>query len=247
MSKIFQTSKKGATYMAGKVSLIHKLQPWLLPVLIIIFFLLASLEEVIDDVMEGDTHGIDTKILESLRNPADISDPIGPHWLQEVMRDFSALGGIAILTMLTLVAIFYLFVNKKNFKAWFLLLAVGSGTLLTNILKAGFDRPRPDLVAHETYTYTASFPSGHSMMAAVVYLTLGTILAENEKNERIKIFIMAVAILMTLLVGISRVYLGAHWASDVLAGWLAGSAWALLFWLVERYFLYRQESQKARA
>jgi undecaprenyl-diphosphatase len=122
-----------------------------------------------------------------------------------------------------------------------MLAAVASGTILTNILKAGFDRPRPDLVAHETFTYTASFPSGHSMMSAVVYLTIGTLLAQNEKSRKMKIFIMSVAVIMTMLVGISRVYLGAHWASDVLAGWLAGGAWALMFWLAENYLIYRRQ------
>ena len=244
MKRILLSSRKGAEYMTGQITSLHKMQPWLFPVLILLFLLLSSLQEVIDDVIEGDTLPIDTKILESLRNPLDISDPLGPLWLQEVMRDFSALGGIAILTLLTLTAVTYLFVKKKPFKAWFTFAAVASGTALTNILKAGFDRPRPDLVAHETYTYTASFPSGHSMMAAVVYLTLGAILAQNETSHRMKVFILSIAVTMTILVGISRIYLGAHWASDVLAGWLAGSAWALLFWLAEIFILFRQQNRR---
>lgn len=222
---------------------LHKARPFLIPVLAAFVFVLASLQEVIDDVTEGDTHAIDTKILEMLRNPADPSDPIGPRWLEEMVRDFSALGGVALLTLITISAAIYLFVNKKVFKAWFLLAAIGSGTILTNLLKAGFDRPRPDLVAHETYTYTASFPSGHSMMAALVYLTLGSLLAQNEKKFSMKLFLMGIAITLAFLVGISRIYLGAHWASDVIAGWLGGCAWAILFWLLENYILYRRQHQ----
>ena len=220
---------------------LHKPRPFLIPVLVVLFFVLASLQEVIDDVTEGDTHAIDTKILEMLRNPAAPTNPIGPHWLEEMMRDFSALGGVALLTLITISAAIYLFVNKKAFKAWFLLAAIGSGTILTNLLKAGFDRPRPDLVAHETYTYTASCPSGHSMMAALVYLTLGSLLAQNEKKFSMKLFLMGIAITLAFLVGISRIYLGAHWASDVIAGWLGGCAWAILFWLLEHYMLYRRQ------
>lgn len=237
MSALFQQSKHF-------VLTLHKARPFLIPVLGVLFLILASLQEVIDDVTEGDTHAIDTRILEMLRDPADRTDPIGPRWLEEMMRDFSALGGVALLTFITLSAAIYLFVNKKAFKAWFLLAAIGSGTVLTNLLKAGFDRPRPDLVAHETYTYAASFPSGHSMMAALVYLTLGSLLAQNEKRIGMKLFLMGMAVTLALLVGISRIYLGAHWASDVIAGWLGGCAWAILFWLLENYIIYRRQKPR---
>ncbi len=243
MKKVIGKTREGTRLATERISGIHKIQPLLFPVLIALFFILSSLQEVIDDVLEGDTFAIDNKILQSLRNPQDMSDPIGPGWLEEVMRDFSAMGGIAILTLLTLTAALYLFVNQKYFKAWFLIGAVLSGTILTNILKAGFNRPRPDLMPHDTFTFTASFPSGHSMMAALVYLTLGGLLAQNEKRMSMKIFILGIATSMALLVGISRVYLGAHWASDVLAGWLAGSAWALIFWLLENYLIYKRRVQ----
>lgn len=233
-----------ARWTIHKFTALHRARPFLIPLLVVLFFVLASLQEVIDDVTEGDTRGIDTRILGMLRDPANPADPVGPRWLAEMMRDFSALGGIAILTLVTLSAALYLFVNRKTFKAWFLLAAIGSGTVLTNALKAGFDRPRPDLIAHETYTYTASFPSGHSMMAALVYLTLGSLLAQNEKRMGMKIFLMGIAITLAALVGVSRIYLGAHWASDVLAGWLGGSAWAMLFWLLEDALLYRHEKRK---
>jgi undecaprenyl-diphosphatase len=103
--------------------------------------------------------------------------------------------------------------------------------MLSMAVKMGFDRPRPELVPHGSYVYTASFPSGHSMMSAVVYLTLAAMLARVQPQWRLRIYILGVAVLVTLLVGFSRVYLGVHWPSDVLAGWAVGAAWALTCWL----------------
>jgi undecaprenyl-diphosphatase len=193
------------------------------------FFALA------DEVQEGGTHKFDEAVLLSMRNPADLSDPIGPGWVEEIGRDFTALGGIAVLVMVVLATSGFLLLQRKNHAALWLLLSTGSGMLLSTVLKMGFDRPRPDLVPHGSIVYTASFPSGHSLMAAVVYLTIGTLLARVQPRRRLKIYLLTVAILLTLMVGISRVYLGVHWPTDVLAGWTIGIAWALLFWLITWY------------
>jgi undecaprenyl-diphosphatase len=104
--------------------------------------------------------------------------------------------------------------------------------VLSSILKLGTDRPRPDLVAHLVEVHTASFPSGHAMLSAVVYLTLGGLLSRVERPWRIKIHLLSVAVILTLLIGVSRVYLGVHWPTDVLAGWCAGATWAMLCWRV---------------
>jgi undecaprenyl-diphosphatase len=109
--------------------------------------------------------------------------------------------------------------------------AVVSGTVVSQLLKVGFARSRPDLVPYGTEVYTASFPSGHAMMAAVVYLTLGTLLARTESRRRVKSYVMAIAAVLTLLVGLSRIYLGVHWPSDVAAGWALGAGWSALAWL----------------
>jgi undecaprenyl-diphosphatase len=118
-------------------------------------------------------------------------------------------------------------------------IAVGGGTLLSFLLKGGFDRPRPELVPHGSYVYTASFPSGHSMMSAVVYLTLGALLVRIHPKRRTKAYILTIAVITTLAVGVSRVYMGVHWPSDVLGGWTLGAAWALLCWLVARWLKMR--------
>lgn len=187
--------------------------------------------ELADEVREGETHAVDEAILLAMRNPDDRSDPIGPGWVEEIGRDMTALGGMAVLTLIALVVAGHLLMRRKYRATLFLAVSVGGGMLLSTLLKLGFDRPRPDLVPHESIVYTASFPSGHSMMAAVVYLTLGALLARLESSPTEKIYVLCVALFLSVGVGISRVYLGVHWPTDVLAGWAAGATWALLCWL----------------
>ena len=195
--------------------------------------------EIAEEVGEGASHEFDQRVLRALRNPVDPSDPIGPRWLEELARDFTGLGGVGILGLITAASVVYLLMMRKRHAAVFVAAAVGGGMLLSSLFKAGFDRPRPDLVPHLAYVYTTSFPSGHSMMSAVAYLTLGALLARLHHGRGVQTFIVAVAILITLMVGASRVYLGVHWPTDVLAGWAAGAAWACVCWLVALRFQER--------
>lgn len=197
-----------------------------------VFGCVSSLDELFEEILEGDSHDIDTRILLALRNPLDHNDPLGPPWLEEMMRDFTGLGGIGVLTFITLASALYLYVTNKRGMAIYLLCAVASGALLSDLLKIGFDRPRPELVPHGSIVYMASLPSGHSLMSAVVYLTLGSLLAGTQSRHALRVYIFAIAVAIALLVGISRVYLGVHWPSDVLAGWMAGAAWACMFWIL---------------
>ena len=184
------------------------------------------------EVMEGETAAWDRRLLLALRSAADPALPWGPAWVQEMARDFTALGGVAVLTLMTAAVIGYLLFAGKRHAAIAILVAVAGGLILSSLLKLGFDRPRPELVPHGSLVYTTSFPSGHSMMAAVTYLTLGALLARVEGSIRIRIYLLSVAVLLTVLVGVSRVYLGVHWPTDVAAGWAVGAAWALLCSLV---------------
>ena len=202
--------------------------------------------ELADEVVEGQTHAFDRAVLLALRRPGDPDQPLGPRWLQEAMRDFSALGGLGVVSLLSLAAIGFLLLQRKGRAALLVLVAVAGGTLLTFLLKAGFDRPRPDLVPHGAYTLSSSFPSGHAMISAVTYLTLGALLARLQSGVRLRAYLLLLSVLLTLLVGISRVYLGVHWPTDVLAGWAAGASWALLCWLVARW-LQRQGRVEAEA
>jgi undecaprenyl-diphosphatase len=124
---------------------------------------------------------------------------------------------------------------KKIRMMWFMIGATTSGTLISMLLKQIYARPRPDIVPHLSIVQTSSFPSGHSMLAAVVYLTLGSLLAVVMPSAKLKVYVLFVAGMLTLFVGASRVYLGVHYPTDVLAGWLAGLVWALVCWLIARW------------
>jgi undecaprenyl-diphosphatase len=200
--------------------------------------------ELADGVVEGDTHAFDSQLLLALRDPQNPANPLGPSWLEESARDITGLGGYAILTMLTLATVAYLLMAGTRAAALLVLVAIVGGTLLSTGLKFGFERPRPDLVPHATRVYTASFPSGHAMLSAVTFLTLGALLARVEKSRRTRAFIMGLAILITLMVGVSRVYLGVHWPSDVLAGWSVGAAWASLCWFAALQLQRRGQVEK---
>ena len=186
------------------------------------------------EVLEGETLPFDRAVLLALRTPGNLAVPIGPAWLAEVARDVTGLGGGAILTAVTLAVVGYLALTHAFAAAWRVGLAVAGGTVLSTLLKLAYDRPRPDIVPHAVAVYSASFPSGHAMLSAVTYLTLGALLCETQALPRVRAYVLGLAILVTLLVGTSRIYLGVHWPTDVLAGWCGGAGWALLCWLLSR-------------
>ncbi|HVF34853.1 MAG TPA: phosphatase PAP2 family protein [Candidatus Saccharimonadia bacterium] len=196
--------------------------------------LLLGFIEVADEVGDGGTHAFDEAVIQSLRNPANLADPLGPWWIEMMFKDITSLGGTAVLALITLFAIGYLLLSGKRANALLVFVAVVGGALLSHFLKLGFDRPRPELVAKLVEVRTLSFPSGHAMQSAVTYLTLGALLARVQGGKRTRAYLMAVAVILTLLIGFSRVFLGVHWPTDVLAGWCAGAAWALLCWLIAR-------------
>ena len=212
---------------------------FLAPVLgILAFFQVASA------VRAGTTQNLDEHILRSLRQPTGPATPLGPPWVQEMGRDLTALGGVALLTFLTTVVAGFLLLCRKYHALALLVLAIVGGWLLSTLLKGAFDRPRPSVVPHLSHVDTTSFPSGHSMLSAVVYLTLGSLLARLVEPMRLKLYLVGVALLLSFLVGLSRVYLGVHYPSDVLAGWAAGLTWAVLCWLVARYLQRRGAVEK---
>lgn len=188
--------------------------------------------ELADEVIEGETHAYDERIVLALRDPANLNDPIGPAWFEEAMRDLTALGGSIVLVGLTITVAAYLWMEGKKHAMLLVLAAVFGGMAAGHLMKMGFDRARPDLVPHHSHVYTASFPSGHAMGAAVTYLTLAALLARITGRWHVKAYLLMLGVLLTVLVGVSRVYLGVHWPTDVLAGWAAGAAWALLCWTV---------------
>jgi undecaprenyl-diphosphatase len=150
------------------------------------------------------------------------------------LTDITSLGGSSVLALITVASAGYLFVARRPETALFLMLAVAGGALANTLLKLLFSRARPDVVQHLVEVAHTSFPSGHAMNSAVTYLTLGALLARAESSAAIRIYLIVVAILLTLLIGFSRVYLGVHWPSDIIAGWCLGGAWAILCSLVAR-------------
>lgn len=201
-------------------------------ILALVAAMLAIFGKLAGGVMDGETRAFDEALLRALRSPEDLADPIGPAWLEHVMRDATSLGSVTVVTLVTLGAIGYLLIDGKRAAALFVIVAVVGGVVLSEFLKHLFARPRPELVAHLVDVQTASFPSGHAMLSAVTFLTLGALLARVQSRRRLKAYLLSVAIVLTLLIGMSRVYLGVHWPTDVLAGWCAGAAWAMGCWLV---------------
>ena len=199
------------------------------------------------EVGEGETRGFDDTILLALRQPGDLTQPVGPHWLQSTMLDLTALGGGSVLTLVTFVVIGSLLVQRKRADALFVAAAIGGGAVLNTVLKIGYARPRPALVAHLVEVTSLSFPSGHAMNSAVVYLTLSVLLARAVPDRRLKAYALWVGVVLTLIVGSSRVYLGVHWPTDVVAGWAIGSAWAGLCWLIAERQRRARQTGKTRS
>lgn len=214
----------------------HRIDSGILVLFLIFAVALFAFVKLASEVMEGDTLAFDKWLLEGLRSAADRSIPAGPQWLSEAMIDLTALGGVSVLTIVTVIAAGYLIAVRKVATAGFLVAAIAGGAIASNLLKLGFARARPDLVAHLVAVDTSSFPSGHAMNSAFTYLTLGALLARAEKDRPVRIYLLAVAICLTLAVGFSRVYLGVHWPSDVIAGWCVGAGWAVLCSLLAQSF-----------
>lgn len=192
-------------------------------------------------VSTGATQHFDQAVLLALRVPGEPTVPIGPKWLSEMARDVTALGGVAVLTILTFLVTVQFLLRREWASAILVAVSAISGTMLSNVLKSIFDRPRPDITAITEYG-VGSFPSGHSTASAVVYLTLGMLLAKAAEQRRMKVFYIGAAVLLTGLVGVSRLYLGVHYPTDVAAGWSIGAAWAIVCrWAASRFD--RQDGQ----
>jgi len=202
-------------------------------------FLLVALA-----MTQGRLADVDERILLSLRSPGNPKDPLGPIWFESFVRDVTALGSRGILGLFVLAVMGYLALRGRGGRALALFTYTALGSILGELTKLGFARPRPELVPHGVDVFSLSFPSAHALQASVVYLTLGALLAANEPRRKDKAYVLGVAVLVVLMVGVSRVYLGVHWPSDVLAGWALGTAWATGCLLFDRW-LTRRPGEKA--
>ncbi|HEY2177329.1 MAG TPA: phosphatase PAP2 family protein [Caulobacteraceae bacterium] len=186
------------------------------------------------EVREGDTSVFDKAAIEALRLPGQPHIPIGPRWLQDVMRDITALGGTTFVILATTLAVAGLGFHRSWRRAGVLAGVMICAQSCDELLKGIYDRPRPDFAPLGTYFSAQSFPSGHSTASAALWLSLAMLAASFEAGRREKVFWFAVAGLVIAGVGFSRVFLGVHWPTDVLAGWVLGACWALAGWLVWR-------------
>jgi len=201
--------------------------------------------ELADEVMDNETQHLDEMIVRFFRNPTDMHEAIGPWWLTPAALDITALGGTTVLILVVLITLGFLWLAKKRRILFLVAAAAIGGQIFNSVLKHSFMRPRPSVVPHLTEVQTSSFPSGHSMMSAVIYLTLGVLISRLMVRPVVRFYIMAVACTLTVLVGLSRVFLGVHYPTDVVAGWAAGLAWALLCLLVARILQRRGTVERA--
>jgi undecaprenyl-diphosphatase len=203
-----------------------------------------------DEVSEGGTRQFDEWVLGALRQDTDRAALKGPRWLLWGAEDITALGSPTVLGLTVLGVTGYLFLHGLYRNGLFIFVASAGGWVLNWVLKAVFVRPRPEIVPHLREVVSTSFPSGHALTSAAVYLTLGALLMRIAKGRLAKYYCIAIAMLVTFLVGCSRVLLGVHYPTDVIAGWLIGMSWALLCWTVERFLEHRaglrqEQQQKA--
>ena len=197
--------------------------------------LLFAFGFIAQEMAKGKTLAFDRAVMLALRSSADPSVPIGPAWLPEAARDVTSLGSIIVLVIITLAVVGYLFLAGKSAVAWLMLIAVVGGIALSDLLKFAFARARPDVVTPLARVFTTSFPSGHATLSAITYLTIGAILARSQPSSPISLYFMSLAVFLTVLVGMSRIYLGVHYPTDVLAGWCIGAAWAMGCWAIMTY------------
>lgn len=184
------------------------------------------------EIAEGELATIDQTILFAFRQSGDLRTMAGPTWLRQTMLDFTTIGGTTVLILVIAGSAAFVYLKGAHRMALVILGATLSGSAMVTLLKGFFQRPRPTLVDHLVIEHSASYPSGHAANSAIVFLTIAVLFSRVEDSSRTRLFVLSVALMLTLAVGISRVALGVHWPSDVLAGWMFGTSWACLWALL---------------
>ena len=216
---------------------------WIWPALVIAALAALGVVAVLmESIAEGGSFRFDTGLLVALRRPGHLDQPIGPSWLLQSAIDLSALGGFTLQWLLGGASVLFLVYIRRRAEAAWLSASIVGASILNASLKSLLHRPRPELVPHLANVSNASFPSGHAMISAAIYLTIGAMMAETQPSRSARIFLMSFSGVLVLLIGASRIYLGVHWPSDVLAGWCLGTVWALLVFCANRTLRVRSAS-----
>ena len=242
LKSLYRQSQGMLSLLLHTLASLRQPRPMVLLALLLVVGSIWVFIELADEVQENSTEHFDTWAVRVLRQPGHPELPRGPAWLAEVGRDITALGSRAVLLLIVTIVVGYLYLRRAYATMWLVFFVTLSGGVLNRLLKVYFDRARPDIVP-VAGTMSPSFPSAHSMHAAIIYLSLGVLLMQLESSRAIKAYIFAMALMLTFLVGVSRIYLGVHYPTDVLAGWAVGLAWALGCWLVAQY-IQRRRRQK---
>jgi undecaprenyl-diphosphatase len=242
LKSLYRQSQGMLSLLLHTLASLRQPRPMVLLALLLVVGSIWVFIELADEVRENSTEHFDTWAVRVLRQPGHPELPRGPAWLAEVGRDITALGSRAVLLLIVTTVVGYLYLRRAYATMWLVLFVTLSGGVLNRLLKWYFARARPDFVP-VAGTMSPSFPSAHSMHAAIIYLSLGVLLMQLESSHAIKTYIFGVALILTFLVGVSRIYLGVHYPTDVLAGWAVGLAWALGCWLVAQYIQHRRRQK----
>ncbi|MCW8091394.1 phosphatase PAP2 family protein [Alteromonas sp. ASW11-130] len=209
----------------------------LLVVAAVCSFAIWTFVELADDAPEGDYLEIENKVLTFFRSTAAPENAIGPQWVEQTAMEITSLGSIPVLSLIVILCVFHMLLIKKYGMAMLVTLSTILGGTLTFYLKEVFERARPEKVSALVDVMTYSFPSGHAMTSSIVFMTLGALLAQTVPRNIEKIYFIATALFLSFIIGLTRVYLGVHYPTDVMAGWAAGTAWALLCWSIPHIFV----------
>lgn len=186
--------------------------------LLIAAFALWGFYEIAEEVLEDETRSLDTQILLTLRQ---LHNP----WLDHLMISITSLGEPVMLLIATFILAGFLLWRGRRAETTTLVIAASGALVLNLLLKQLFARHRPELWERTVDVKFYSFPSGHAMMSLVVYGMVAYLLAAHFRRWR-KLILM-ITVLLIVAIGLSRLYLGVHWFTDVVAGYAAGTVWVI--------------------
>ena len=194
------------------------------------------------EIGEGEGFAFEPAIMLAMRVAGHPDQPVGPAWLPSMIRDITALGSTVVLTLWVAMAASFLWLRGLKQSMLLLLMATIGGSVMVTLIKALVGRARPDVIGRLMVETSNSFPSGHAALSAIVYLSIAALFWPLMRRSRERVWLLAAMMLLVGAIGVSRVYLGVHWPSDVLAGWIFGSLWALAWWRIELRVIRRRSA-----